>query len=140
MAKKKVIEMRVELRGHKALRRVFKKLGKDAEMEVGKALYKEGEQIMRQSKQDFVPVKSGALRSSGHVQFPQPGPVVVLGFGGPAVPYAIVQHEGEFQHTVGQRKYLEIPVQAAAPGMPYRVRKELYQWLGRATAESGRRR
>ncbi len=126
--------------GSKALQRKLKALGRTGEWELGKALYMEGEDIMAQSKAGFVPRDTSALAASGHVQIPQPGPLVLLGYGGPAVPYALVQHEAPYKHKVGQRKYLEIPMLAAIPGMPYRISKELHKWLGRASATSARRR
>ena len=129
----------VTILGAKELRTKLKMLGKDASWELGKALYLEGEEIMAQSKTAFVPRDTGMLAASGHVQIPQPGPIVLLGFGGPAVPYALVQHEAPYRHKVGQRKYLEIPMIAAIPGMPHRIRKELYKWLGKASKESARR-
>jgi hypothetical protein len=132
--------MSVEIVGSKELARTLKKLGLSAEHELGKALYLEGEEIMAVSKTGFVPRDTSVLASSGHVQIPRPGPLVLLGFGGPAVPYALVQHEAPYKHRVGQRKYLEIPMLASMPGMGYRVGKELNMWLGKATKGSARRR
>jgi hypothetical protein len=131
---------RIQVVGSKELQAKLKKLGKSGEWELGKALYLEGEEIMAQSKAGFVPRDTSALASSGHVQIPQPGPVVFLGFGGPSVDYAVVQHEAPYRHKVGQRKYLEIPMVAAIPGMPYRIGKELNKWLSESSATSARRR
>ena len=89
---------------------------------VGMALFDEANLIMTASKQDYVPVKSGALRGSGLV--PPPVSVgatisVTLGFGGPSAPYAVIVHEDlTKRHPVGQAKYLEIPLRAALAGMP----------------------
>lgn len=47
--------------------------------------------------------------------------IVTLGHGGPAAPYAIVQHEGEFQHTTGAKKFLERPMLEASNGMEARL-------------------
>lgn len=84
------------------------------------ALHFQAEKIMTRSKRDFVPVDLGALRSSGHVRPPERGKgriiQVKLVYGGPSVPYAIVQHEtppAVFSHTVGQWKYLERPLMEA---------------------------
>lgn len=79
-----------------------------------RALYRLGETIMGEAKLE-VPVDTGALRSSGHVQLPEtsgPQTRVQLGFGGPATPYALRQHETPptiYHHTVGKWKYLEDP-------------------------------
>ena len=119
---KKGIDIAVEIRGLPKLARKMRDLGMNINFELGKALYVEGEQIMGDAKQNYVPVDKGILRASGHVLLPQKGPVVVMGFGGPAVPYAIVQHEAlEYKHTVGQAKYLETPALRAAPSMGRRV-------------------
>ena len=84
---------------------------------IGAGLFVLGEKIMNTSKREFVPVDFGVLRASGHVQPPIRGKgreiSVALVYGGPAAPYAIVQHEGDFKHTVGTRKYLERPLLAA---------------------------
>lgn len=83
----------------------------------GAALYRRGEAIMTRSKTEFVPVKTGALKNSGHVQLPERigrAWVVDLVYGGPAAPYALVQHETPyFVHRVGQWKYLEQPMYEA---------------------------
>lgn len=125
--------------GAKQLKTRLKMMGRSAEWELGKALYLEGEDMMAQSKAMFVPKDTGALSTSGHVQIPRPGPLVLLGYGGPAVPYALVQHEKIQRHTVGQRKYLEIPMRAAIPGMPHRIAREMNKWLKKASKSSARR-
>lgn len=91
----------------------------------GSSLLEEGESIMTDSKENYVPVDQGQLRSSGHVQGPdrEGGSIfVILGYGGAAEPYALIQHESlHFQHRVGQAKFLEKPVLAAESGMGRRV-------------------
>jgi hypothetical protein len=107
----------------------MRKLGTVARDVAAASLYRTGEKIMTRSKEEFVPVDFGTLRSSGHVV---PGDSnskdveVILGFGGPAgvgnqgstnkkrVGYAVVVHENpNARHTVGQWKYLETPVKEA---------------------------
>lgn len=90
------------------------------------ALRVEAELIMTDSKQHYVPVDLGTLRSSGHVL-----PVhiergqevsVELVYGGAAAPYALIQHEvEEFNHVVGEWKYLEKPLRKAVAGMQQRL-------------------
>ena len=93
--------------------------------QLGGALYREAEHIMTRSKAQFVPVKDGILRASGHVEQPEYSGnriSVTLGYGGAASAYALVQHERtDYQHTVGQAKYLEQPVNEAAAGLGQRV-------------------
>ena len=129
---RKGINVNVEVKGLPKLMAKMKKLEVNAERELGKALYIEGEDIMGDSKQNYVPVRDGFLRASGHVLLPQPGPVVVLGYGGPSVPYAVVQHERlDYKHKVGQAKYLETPTLRAASGMGRRVAARLRKAIAR---------
>jgi hypothetical protein len=70
-------------------------------------LWEKGEEILTAAK-EHCPVDLGNLRASGHTQREQNGDTVVIGFGGPAAPYALVQHERlDYHHTVGKAKYLE---------------------------------
>lgn len=65
-----------------------------------------------------VPVDTGALRSTGRVTGPYGirHAVVRLSFGGAAAPYAVRQHEMEYRHTVGERRYLVRGVERYARG------------------------
>lgn len=82
------------------------------------ALHQEAEAVMTDAKQNYVPVKTGALRASGMVQ-PPVGNSVTLGFGGPAAGYAVIVHEDLTKHhPVGSAKYLELPLMARLVGMP----------------------
>jgi hypothetical protein len=103
---------------------------KNAQEVAGKAaaqgLYIEGEKVMGESKARYVPVKHGNLRSSGHVAPPKRTKNYVwridMGYGGPSVPYALVQHENlHYRHPHGSAKYLEKPALKAAPKMGKRV-------------------
>lgn len=57
-----------------------------------------------------VPVDIGTLRSTGRVTGPVSGargPTVLWSYGGPAAPYAVVQHERlDFAHTVGEARWM----------------------------------
>lgn len=115
----------VEVQGVDALIRRLKQLEPEAQQATGAALYQEAEQIMTRSKQEFVPVKTGVLRGTGHVNEPEVhGSTiqVTMGYGGPAAPYALKQHEDlTFNHPVGQAKYLERPTLEAVRGMGQRL-------------------
>ncbi len=119
--------------GIEELQAAFARMGKNFAKEMARALYLEGEHIMGQSKAFFVPVDQGPLKTSGHVQPPQidkGGPLVVLGYGGPAVKYAVVQHERlSYRHTVGQAKYLERPALERAAVMDQAVADRLRRRL-----------
>ena len=109
---------------------------------LGAAIFQEAEAVMTISKEQYVPVDTGALRASGFVQLPvYTGKVasVTLGFGGPSAPYAVIVHEDlTKRHPVGQAKYLEIPLRARIAGMrsvlAMRTRdgvRQAFQRLGR---------
>lgn len=89
-------------------------------------LNKTAEKIMTISKR-LAPVDFGILKTSGLVEKPEKKGAkfrVVMGYGGAASAYAIVQHENlNFQHTVGQAKFLEEPLLA------YDVKRDLIQGL-----------
>lgn len=80
------------------------------------ALVQWGERVMTRSKDEFVPVDLGTLRGSGHVQVHSGNKIGIdLVYGGPAEAYAVVQHENpDFEHEVGEDKYLEKPLLEAA--------------------------
>lgn len=126
MAKRK---FSLELKG---VDKFKKKMSKIENRLVSKAieshLFKEGEGIMAQSK-SLVPVDTGTLRSSGHVQLPKRignRIVVTLGYGGPSAPYAIPVHENlQVFHKVGVAKYLSLPFRQAARGFPKRLAARL---------------
>lgn len=78
--------------------------------EFREGLYLVGEEIMADIKDSRpgkgVPVDMGDLSRSGRVERPEPH-AVTLSFGGSSAPYALIQHEGlDFNHTVGEARYL----------------------------------
>lgn len=109
------------------------------------ALHLEAERIVTEAKK-LTPVRTGALRASGHVQPPEVsrGRVsVTLGFGGPAgsgnvgdtnvadVGYAVIVHENlTAYHPVGQAKYLEEPLRAAEPQLAKRIAQNVRSVIG----------
>jgi hypothetical protein len=85
---------------------------------VAGSLYRSGEHVMTQSKEQYVPVDTGTLRSSGTVQIETTETVVQvhLGFGGPADDYALAVHETNKNYQGGRSwKYLEIPLNQELP-------------------------
>ena len=120
--------MGLEIDGLEQLRVRLKESATDAAKELAKGLFVEGQKIMTAAKR-LTPVDQGPLRSSGHVQTPiirKTSATVVLGFGGAASDYALVQHERtDFTHTVGQAKFLEQPAKAASKGLGNRIARNL---------------
>lgn len=131
----------------------MKKAGSKGPKAMGSGLFIEGERIMTVSKGKEVPVASGNLRSTGHVEPPHfgvSGPSVRLGFGGPAAAYALAVHENPragktggvspsgkpYPRTkggkglwakVGKSKYLEDPFNRAKKGMDGRLARRIGQ-------------
>lgn len=118
-----------QLKGSRAMQRRMRRIARTQVGRVEGALRMEAEEIMTRSKRDFVPVDLGALRTSGHVKPPERSGrdvSVTLAYGGPAAPYALIQHEAlHFSHRVGGPKYLERPLRDAIPGMNQRLAKRL---------------
>lgn len=101
---------------------------------VGHALVAEAEIEMTEAKRR-TPVKTGALRASGHVggPFNRTGGVVevVMGFGGPAVSYAATVHERlDVFHRNGQAKYLESVLLESVPYLAQRIANRIRAGLG----------
>jgi len=89
--------------------------------EGGRALREIGEEMMTDIKASRpgrgVPVDFGALRDSGRAIGPRSDATVLLTFGGPSAPYALVQHERlDFAHDVGEARYLVRGVERWRPG------------------------
>jgi hypothetical protein len=99
----------------------LKKMRTDVPKELNKALYREAQAIFRKS-QRLVPVDKGFLKGSGVVEGPTNNEVLI-GYGGPAAPYALYVHEDpDAQHAKGKTyKFLEIPLMEARPGMEKRL-------------------
>lgn len=81
------------------------------EKETGKTNREIGEEIMTDVKASRpgkgVPRDLGTLASTGEVTGPNRKDEVRLAFGGPAAPYAVVQHERlDFAHDLGEARYL----------------------------------
>ena len=106
--------MRVELTGGAALSAHLARLAAQMPRAVGASLYRFAEGVMAESKPE-VPVQTGTLRASGHVEPPvltSRGAEVELGYGGPAEAYALQVHEDLQAHHAEptKAKYLEDPL------------------------------
>lgn len=120
----------------------------DLKTALASGLYTESELVLSDSKANFAPVGQppedktpGTLRASGFVDLPEwTGDVVTvqLGYGGNAEAYALRQHEElSYKHTVGQAKYLERPMLAAADGIEARLVSKIQALSGTSGASSG---
>jgi hypothetical protein len=117
-----------QVKGIRELEQNLRQMAKAAPEASARAVYVWAEEVMAKSK-ELVPVDSGTLRGTGHVDLPVIGPTEVsvrLGYGGPAAPYALAVHENPrsgktggfspsgrpYRHyaRVGQWKYLEQPL------------------------------
>lgn len=121
-----VLELKVT--GLQDLERRLQSLGQDIADQAGNALRAEGEIEMTEAKRR-TPVKTGALKGSGHVTGPRwrgRDVSVTLAFGGPAAPYVIPVHENlQALHPVGQAKFLESVLNESAPFMADRIARRI---------------
>jgi hypothetical protein len=89
--------------------------------EIAGGLVRIGEQIMTESKTNYVPVITGNLRNSGTVLPPEVTKNAVrvqLGYGGGAIDYAAKVHEAPPWVGQGKNKYLSIPFNERAGSAP----------------------
>lgn len=139
---------RFTLRGQDAMASKLRALAAQFDQQLDRALREEAEQIMRRSKEEFVPVNLGALRGSGKVgNVRRKGKEleVNLTFGDASAPYALAVHEHPSKHSppswrgkpiegihsvrTGEPwsldgrgpKYLERPLNEATAGMAKRL-------------------
>ena len=131
------------LKGNKKLIQNLRKMAKKSPKAAGSAIFREGEEIMANSKDKFVPVDLGALKDSGFTNLPvirSNGATVTIGYGGAAAAYALAIHEhpsghsppswkGSVNFRVGGPKYLELPFNEAIPGMPKRLASNIQDFL-----------
>lgn len=127
------MRMRLDVKGLRDMAKALQKEPDRARALLASAMTTEAERIMAQAKR-LTPVDTGALRASGHVQKPKVIPrtriEVVLGFGGPSVPYAVYVHENlDAHHKVGQAKFLEQPLFLAQDGLAERLATEVRRFL-----------
>lgn len=134
--------MSFELRGQREMQQRLRDLARRFPKATEDALYLEGEKIMTKSKQDYVPVDDGTLRSSGHVKKPERRGKEVsvrMVYGGSSAPYALTIHENPSVHDPPTwrgvevkfhpdgrgPKYLQKPMNEAIPGMSSRIAAHL---------------
>ncbi len=113
--------VKVSIVGDEALIRRLKAAGSQGVEAAATGLYQAGEQI-RGNAMERAPVDFGVLKGSAYVTLPElkgGDAEVIVGFGGPAKDYAIVQHEDlTYRHPVGEAKFLEKAVDEEAPNIP----------------------
>lgn len=119
------MKIEFDVAGTEEMKRLLRLLGKKSTTVLGRAMWREATMIMNASRA-IVPVKTGVLKASGHVQLPVydgQSVLVTLGYGGAASAYAEVQHEEEsYYHTPPtQYKYLQQPFEFASKGILERL-------------------
>lgn len=121
------------INGLDALRQKLTDFRKSLPQAVGKAMYQFAEEVMGDSKGTYVPVDTGALMNTGHVDPPVisgTSVTVELGYGDESVGYALIVHE-EMTTKSGNPinwtrpgsgpKYLETPFKAKQDLVPQRI-------------------
>ena len=122
------------LTGEGKIRKRLKKLERTIPIEVGAALYQEALIITADSMR-HTPVEFGTLRDSHETSAPRwKGKTIQVDIqvGGPAAPYAVIVHERVLapsgkpvRHIVGNAKFLENAVLAAAPTLRDKIAKRI---------------
>ena len=126
------MKISVDFKGGESVMRALRLLGEKAPEAMGKALYQEGNDILREAKV-LTPVDTGVLKGSAFVNLPEVsgGEVsVTLGYGGAASAYAEVQHEelSYYHKPPTQALFLKQPFdEAVSNGMEQRIAYKLQQ-------------
>lgn len=109
---------------------------------IGAALYRRAQGIMADSKEHYVPVDLGTLKSTGKVHPPEylgRQVTVALTYGDAATAYALAVHEHPSKYSPPSwqgtqvtfspsgtgPKYLEKPLMAAVPTLPHELAADL---------------
>ena len=103
----------IDPKGFDNLDKVFKELAADANISLAAALFASAQDVANKAD-NLVPVDEGILKASQSITPPRAmskNPTARITYGGPAAPYAVVQHERlDYDHPKGgQAKYLEEP-------------------------------
>ena len=124
-----------KLEGVREMERQLREIAVEFPKDAGAALLNSAEAVLTLAQRVYVPVDLGPLRASGQTAGPEFEGAgirgkqiirVVIAFGSPTVDYAVVQHEEpDFQHTVGEYKYLETPLMQAAGSLAANIAREL---------------
>lgn len=132
-------EMTLTISGFDQLRARLTSGVQDAKDEAIRELYIFAEEVMSASK-EIVPVDTGALMNTGHVQLPViegERATVTLGYGDESVGYALIVHENMDPRVHWHRpgsgpKYLESPLHERQDSLPGRVLDAYRRGLGSA--------
>ncbi len=140
-------EITFKVLGTAKVSKMLEKVGGRGKTALLGTLFEEGEELMRISKEQFVPVDTGNLRKSGFVRKMKSGLGVEVGFGGTAARYALKVHEnprsgktggvspsGRKYKTwakVGQWKYLITPFKMRKRGFTKRVARRFAERMRR---------
>jgi len=129
------MHIHLDLNGIDTVNQNLQRLSRPQSHIIGDALYAEGNRIMGESVR-LVPVLTGLLRSTAHVERPvQEGPVVTveLSYGSHGTaPYAAkIEFDVTLNHPHGgQSHYLSQPLFQAEQGFTQRIAEAIRQGLG----------
>jgi len=126
------VKISVDFKGGEEVMRALRLLGEKAPDAMGKALYQEANDIIREAKV-LTPFDTGVLHGSAFVNLPEVSGAevsVTLGYGQAAKDYAEIQHEelSYYHKPPTQAKFFEQPFQeATGNGMEQRIAYKLQQ-------------
>ena len=118
--------MGAKIKGGLEMKLRLGKVFKEFLPEVGDALFRRAEKIMAISKDQYVPVLTGDLKASGKVEGPEITKTKIKVSLEYPLHYATKQHERlDFHHSIGQAKFLEIPLNEAKSTLIKDISEEL---------------
>lgn len=127
----------IKIQGLDQLKGKFRQLPKTLKTAGVQELNMIAEEIMLDSKENYVPWRFGHLKSSGtvlHAKGLASKNVVKLVYGGRSAPYAVYVHEIKKKYKHGRKwKYLETPVKNRAPS----IGREVGQAIVKAAQTQG---
>lgn len=92
----------IDIRGDAQMLARLRRIVKEQPKRAKGALYRLGEAIMTDSKNNYVPARDSILKNSGYVDKPKVSDDTIsvkLAYGGPASDYAIAVHEHLSEHS-----------------------------------------
>lgn len=120
---------KLDLLGSEELKKKIRQLPHVALKAAAASMYRTAEEIMADSKDNYVPIDTGNLKSTGHVSLVKESDSEVsvqLKYGGPAAQYAIPVHEINKNYRNGKQwKYLETPLKAHSKDVIKNLEKDL---------------
>ena len=124
------MKLEFTIAGDAALRTMLQGMESGVVPQVARSLVNSLEQVLTVSKDVYVPIDTGFLKSSGYVSLTSGGSAEVVVEIGYRADYAIYVHEINKAYKGGRQwKYLETPLKAALPHIKDKLSDDLIRWI-----------